>query len=138
MLDIIKLAATFLLIVLLLRRKVNIGLVMLIGAAFLGVLYLMGPLAVLRTAGDALTDGVTLKLAAALSLIRVFELVLRERNVLARMTEAARALFGNRKAAIVSMPLLIGMLPSVGGAYFSAPMVEESTRDADMSQEEKG
>jgi integral membrane protein (TIGR00529 family) len=35
------------------------------------------------------------------------------------------------------MPLLIGMLPSVGGAYFSAPMVDEATKDLPMSPEEK-
>jgi integral membrane protein (TIGR00529 family) len=137
-LDILRLAAAFLLIVLLLRRKVNIGRVMLLGAACLALLYLMPPAEVLRTVTDTLTDGVTLKLVLALSLIRVFELVLRERDILARMMEASRALFGNRRASVVSMPLLIGMLPSVGGAYFSAPMVDESTRDAGMPQEEKG
>jgi integral membrane protein (TIGR00529 family) len=136
--DIARLAATFLLIVLLLRKKVNIGRVMLLGAAFLCLLYLMPPLAILSTVKDTLTDRVTLTLVVALSLIRVFELILREQNILAEMMEASRALFGNRKAVIVSMPLLIGMLPSVGGAYFSAPMVDESTKDAEMSQEEKG
>ncbi|MEK7850781.1 MAG: DUF401 family protein, partial [Deltaproteobacteria bacterium] len=44
----------------------------------------------------------------------------------------------NRKIVIVSMPLLIGTLPSFGGAYFSAPMVDESTKGLRMSQEEKG
>jgi len=36
------------------------------------------------------------------------------------------------------MPLLIGLMPSIGGAYFSAPMVAETTRDVTMSSEEKG
>ena len=35
------------------------------------------------------------------------------------------------------MPMLIGMLPSLGGAYFSAPMVKEATSGIHMSQEEK-
>jgi len=35
------------------------------------------------------------------------------------------------------MPMLIGMLPSLGGAYFSAPMVKEATSGINMSQEEK-
>jgi hypothetical protein len=33
--------------------------------------------------------------------------------------------------------MLIGMLPSLGGAYFSAPMVKEATSGIHMSQEEK-
>jgi integral membrane protein (TIGR00529 family) len=136
--DILRLSLVFVLIVLLLRKKVKIGSVMLLGSAFLALLYLMPPALLARTAWEAATSAITLKLAAALSLIRVFELILRERNILAEMMQAARALFGNRKAVIVSMPLLIGMLPSVGGAYFSAPMVEESTRDIGMSAEEKG
>jgi integral membrane protein (TIGR00529 family) len=123
--------------VVLLRKKVSIGRVMLLSAAFLAVLYLMSPEAMLGTAAKALADPVTLRLAVALTLIRVFELVLREKEILGEMTEASKALLRSRKAAMVSMPLLIGMLPSVGGAYFSAPMVDEATKRSKMLQEEK-
>jgi len=64
-------------------------------------------------------------------------MLLRENQVLARMMDASRMYLKNRKAVIVSMPLLIGLLPSLGGAYFSAPMVEESTKGLKISQEEK-
>ncbi len=137
MVDILRISATFLLIVVLLRKKVGIGKVMLLGSAFLAAGYLMPPGAWLDTAVKALRDPVTLSLAVALTLIRVFELVLREKEILGEMTEASKALLRNRKAAMISMPLLIGMLPSVGGAYFSAPMVDEATRKSGMPQEEK-
>ncbi len=137
MADILRISATFLLIVVLLRKKVSIGRVMLLSAAFLAVLYLMPPEAMLETAAKARADPVTLRLAVALTLIRVFELVLREKEILGKMTEASKALLRNRKAAMGSMPLLIGMLPSVGGAYFSAPMVDEATKRSKMPQEEK-
>lgn len=137
MLDILRLLAVFLFIVLLLRKKMNIGRVMLLGSAFVSVIHLMPPAVIIRTVRDTLTEPVTIKLVVALSLIRVFELILREKNILKEMTEASKVLFGSRKLTIISMPLLIGMLPSVGGAYFSAPMVDESTKDLRMSQEEK-
>ena len=54
------------------------------------------------------------------------------------MMTTVKAVFRNRKIVTVSMPLLIGLMPSVGGAYFSAPMVAETTRDITMSPEEKG
>jgi hypothetical protein len=135
--DILKISAVFVLIVVLLRKKLKIGHVMLLGAAFLALLYLMSPGKIAGTVASALTDPVTLKLVVALTLIRVFELLLRERKILGEMTGASRALLRNRKAAMVSMPLLIGMLPSVGGAYFSAPMVDEATKGHTMTQEEK-
>ncbi|MGD2080516.1 MAG: DUF401 family protein [Nitrospirota bacterium] len=137
MADILRISAAFLLIVVLLRRKVSVGRVMLLGSVFLSAAYLMPPRSMLGAVWKALADPVTLELAVALSLIRVFELVLREREILGEMTEASKALLRNRKAAMVSMPLLIGMLPSVGGAYFSAPMVDEATKRVAMPQEEK-
>jgi len=135
--DILRITAAFVLIVVLLRKKFKVGNVLLLSAVFLSFLYLMSPREMVATVADTLSDPVTLKLAVALSLIRVFEVVLRERKILGEMTEASKAILRNRKAAMVSMPLLIGMLPSVGGAYFSAPMVDEATKGHDMSQEEK-
>jgi len=43
MTDLLKIGAAFALIVLLLRLRWNLGLVMLLGAVFLGALYLLGP-----------------------------------------------------------------------------------------------
>jgi integral membrane protein (TIGR00529 family) len=84
-----------------------------------------------------LFGSVTITLWLSLSLIRVFELILRENNVLATMMTAVKTYVRNRKAVIIAMPLLIGMLPSLGGAYFSAPMVKEATSGLHMSKEEK-
>jgi len=135
--DILKLAVSLLLIVALLRRKLNIGYTMYVVSFCLAAMYLMGPADIGRAALGALTEPVTLRLVLALALIRMLEKILRDHEVLKEMTEAFKAVFRNRKAVIVSMPLLIGMLPSVGGAYFSAPMVMESTRDLDMGAEER-
>jgi integral membrane protein (TIGR00529 family) len=48
-----------------------------------------------------------------------------------------KIIFKKRKLITISMPLLIGLMPSVGGAYFSAPMVAETTKDLKISSEEK-
>ncbi|TAL24508.1 MAG: DUF401 family protein [Nitrospirae bacterium] len=121
----------------LLRKKLNIGYVMLIASSLLVFLYLMPPQAIFYTVKNAFIDRVTIKLALALTLIKSFELILREKDVLSDMMKASKALLLKKKAVIVSMPVLIGLLPSVGGAYFSAPMVDEATKGMKMSQEEK-
>jgi integral membrane protein (TIGR00529 family) len=136
--DILRLTGVFLLIVILLRMKLKIGWVMLTGAAVLALLYMMPPGAIAGMVYSTLTDGITVTLIIALLLIRMLELVLREKDILSRMMGASRALLRSRKAVTASMPLLIGTLPSVGGAYFSAPMVEEASKGAQMSQDEKG
>ena len=138
MLDIAKLFSVLALISYLLRKKFRIGNVLLAASALLALLYFMSPHKIAIAIGAAATNQVTIKLTLSLTLIRVVELLLRENNVLRGMMEASKSLFRNRKLIIISMPLLIGMLPSLGGAYFSAPMVEESTKGLKMSKEEKG
>jgi len=135
--DILKISAVFALVLILLRKKLNIGYVLLLASGVLAFLYLMQPRSVAYAIKEAFIDKVTIKLALALTFIRAFELILREKDVLSEMMKASRLLLKKKKAVIVSMPVLIGLLPSVGGAYFSAPMVEESAKGMDMSQEEK-
>lgn len=135
--DLLKISLTFLIMLFLLRKKLNIGYVMLIASALLALLYRMDPANIFGTLRKAALNEVTLKLLLALSLIRSFELILRERKVLSEMMSDVKGFFQSRRAVIVSMPVLIGMLPSLGGAYFSAPMVKEATTGLRMSQEEK-
>jgi hypothetical protein len=136
--DLIKISVIFTAILVLLRKKLNIGIVMSVAASLLFLLYQMSPASILRTCREAVWNEITIKLVLALSFIRMFELILREHNVLAEMMVAAKAILKNRKLVTISMPVLIGLIPSVGGAYFSAPMVDEATSDIKMSPEEKG
>jgi uncharacterized protein len=138
MFDLIKVSFIFALILFLLRKKLNIGIVMSIAASALFIFYQMSPALIFQTCRGAVLNDVTLKLVFALSFIRMFELILREHNVLTEMMGTVKTVLKNRKLVTVSMPLLIGLIPSVGGAYFSAPMVAETTHDIKMSPEEKG
>jgi integral membrane protein (TIGR00529 family) len=135
--DLLKIGLVLLLILVLLRKKLYIGYVMLVASALLAALYRMGPESIAGALRRAALSGITIKLLLALSLIRTFELILREKNVMSSMMSSVKGLFRNRRAVIISMPLLIGMLPSLGGAYFSAPMVKEATAGLKMTQEEK-
>ncbi|MDI6727805.1 MAG: DUF401 family protein [Thermodesulfovibrionales bacterium] len=138
MLDILKIVIVFTSILIFLRLKWNIGYVLLLASGLLAILYLMPIPTILSTIKSTVTDTVTIKLFFALTLIKSLELILREKQVLAKMMEASRNILKRKKAVIISMPMLIGLLPSLGGAYFSAPMVDESTKGLKMSSEEKG
>lgn len=135
--ELIKISLVLFLILLLLRKKLNIGYVMLVASSALFLLHRMNMTCIVVTAKKTVTSTITIKLLLALSLIRVLELILREKNILSTMMSTAKILFKKRRAIIISMPMLIGMLPSLGGAYFSAPMVKEATSGIQMSQEEK-
>jgi len=135
--DLIRIGAAFALIVLLLRFRWNFGLVMLSAALFLGILYRIGAreqaLVVLRSS----TDVVTINLVTGLVLIMVLENIIRKRGVLKRMMESVVNTARDRRIAMAILPAVIGLLPSAGGAAFSAPMVHEAAADVAMTPEHK-
>lgn len=94
--DLFKIGLAFLLILVLLRKKLYIGYVMLVASASLAVLYEMGTESIAGALRKAILSSVTLKLLLALSLIRTFELILRERNVMSSMMSSVKGFFNNR------------------------------------------
>jgi integral membrane protein (TIGR00529 family) len=135
--DLLKIGASFVLLVLLLRLRWNLGLVMLLAAAFLGALYRIGPLRQVRVFFSSTIDPVTLNLVTGLVLIMVLENIIRKRGLLKRMMEAVVNVARDRRIAMAVLPGVIGLLPSAGGAAFSAPMVQEAAADAEMKPEHK-
>jgi integral membrane protein (TIGR00529 family) len=135
--DLIRIGASFALIVILLRLRWNLGLVMLLAALFLGSLYLIGPVRQAQVIFASSIDMVTINLVAGLVLIMVLENIIRKRGVLKRMMEAVVNVARDRRIAMAVLPGVIGLLPSAGGAAFSAPMVQEAAADADMKPEHK-
>jgi len=135
--DLIKIGAAFAVILLLLRLRWNLGLVMFTGALFLGALYRIGPADQARVVLRSSVDMVTINLVTGLALIMVLENIIRKRGLLKRMMEAVVNVARDRRIAMAVLPGVIGLLPSAGGAAFSAPMVQEAAADADMKPERK-
>ncbi|MCE5312904.1 MAG: DUF401 family protein [Nitrospiraceae bacterium] len=137
MIDLLKIIFILIFIIIMVRLKWNIGYVLIAASGLLAVMYLMPPLQVVETAVATVTDPTTISFFFALTLIRVLEMIMREKQIMSSMMHSAKKFLRHKKAVIISMPLLIGMLPSLGGAYFSAPMVDESTKNTSMRPEEK-
>jgi len=137
MIDIIKIFFVFIFILLLLRRKINIGYALLAGSSLFIILYPFNINRTFQTVFSSLISHTTLNLLFSLTLIKSFEYSLRQTGLMQKMTSATQTLVNNKKFSIISMPLIIGMLPSLGGAYLSAPMVDSATKNISISKEEK-
>src|SRR5574337_341797 len=135
--DLIKVGAAFALIVLLLRLRWNFGLIMAVASVFLGALYRVGPLRQTRVFIASSLDPVTVNLVTGLVLIMVLENIIRKRGLLKRMMESVVNVARDRRIAMAVLPAVIGLLPSAGGAAFSAPMVQEAATDAGIRPERK-
>ena len=137
MTDLIKIGGVFTVIVLFLRMRWNFGLVMLAGSVLLGTLYRIGPIRQARVMLLSSIDPVTVNLVTGLVLIMVLENIIRKKGLLKRMMESVVNVSGDRRIAMAVLPCVIGLLPSAGGAAFSAPMVQDAAGDVDMKPEHK-
>ncbi|RJR19617.1 MAG: DUF401 family protein [Nitrospiraceae bacterium] len=137
MTDIVKILLILAVILLLLKRKWNLGLVMALSSVMLALLYLLSPLDFLMACHSAITDSTTINLVVALTLIRIFENVMRKSGLMQEMMDSLRGMVIDRRILMAAMPALIGLLPSMGGAMFSAPMVEEASKGIKVSREKK-
>lgn len=137
MTDFIKILAVFGLIILLLRFKWNLGIVMLVASLVLGILFKMSALQIIKSSFYGIIETSTINLAFALTLILVFENILRKTDTLKNMMASLKRVVRDSRIIMASMPALIGLLPSAGGAVFSAPMVDEASSSLNISRERK-
>jgi integral membrane protein (TIGR00529 family) len=135
--DILKILLILILIIILLKRRWNIGAVMIISSIILALFYRIGLLNFGIAFIKASTDITSLNLIIVLYLIRIFENIMRKRGIMKNMMDLFRGMFMDRRVLMASMPALIGLLPSMGGALFSAPMVDEASIGTGISPEKK-
>ena len=138
MADIIKILITFILAVLLIRRKMNPGVAMGIGAAGLAILYLLPISSVSKVFVRTITTYTTIQMIIALGLIMVMENIMRKTETFKQMMEALKKIVYDIRIVLAAPPAIVGMVPSIGGAYFSAPLVEEASSAISITPERKG
>lgn len=133
----INILLTFVLIIILLRKKVQTGLVMLSAGFILGLLFKVDLPGQLLTLKRAVDSPVFLQLGVALNIIMFLEHVMRTRGYLNRTVAALKNLIPSPKINLMILPAFLGLLPSPGGAVFSAPLVAEAGKGLSLSPEKQ-
>lgn len=79
----------------------------------------------------------TWDLILALYFVMCLEIELRKSGTLQGMVRSLYEIFVSRKVTMATMPAFLGLLPSMGGARFSAPIVDEIAKGSSVSAEDK-
>ncbi len=137
MLTLLKLAGILAFIVVLLRLRWNLGLVLLLASAVTGWFFGQPAGSLALDAVQAAVDPLTLRLVAIVLLITFLGEILRSTLQLEGLIRSLCDLFADARWLLALMPMLIGMLPMVGGAMFSAPMVDEASRRLNVDRENR-
>ena len=135
--SLLKLTLIFAGIVVSLNRKWNLGIVLLLASVATGLLFAYPVQDIGRDILLGSVDILTLRLALAIAMIMILGELLRQTDALEGMVEALQALIPNGRVVIAALPALVGLLPMVGGAMLSAPMVNEVGDRLGADQEKK-
>ena len=124
-------------IILLIRLKVALSLTLLVSAVILGFLFHLSPTGIGESILKALLDPENLKLVASLQLILLFSAIMKENGSMTRAISALRKIFRDARVTVALIPAIIGLVPVMGGAMLSAPLVSEASDELELSPERR-
>lgn len=125
------------LIVVLLRFKVLIGPAILSGGLLIWLFESRSFEKLWIAFTETLTIQRTWDLLLCLYFVMCLEVELRKSGSLHGMVVTLRNIFSSNKVTLAFMPAFLGLLPSLGGARFSAPIVQEASEGIAVDDEQK-
>lgn len=137
MFAVLKVLATLAVIVIALNRKVKMGNAMLAGSA---ILFILSEPTLAKLANAALrtaTSHSTWEILFALYFVMCLEYQFRTGGIIDGLMATARSLLRSDRVLLAMMPAFLGFLPSLGGAIFSAPLVESASKPYSLAAETK-
>ena len=137
MVELIKIGLIFFAIITLTFLKVNLW-ISLLGTTFLvGLLFYLPVAKIGMDLVSATLDEKTLLLIAALFTILFFSNLLKETGRMNKILEGFRHILKDVRVVVALLPAMIGLMPLVGGALVSAPMVVEGSDQLKLSPERR-
>ena len=137
MAGIIKLLGVVGLIVFLIRKKWNLGYIMIFASLLLGVLFRLKVKDIILNVVLAIIDPMTLKLFGIIVLVFLLSGVLRKIESLRDIVDSLQKLVKDYRLILAFIPAFLGLIPMPAGAMFSAPMVNEVASRMNLQAEEK-
>jgi hypothetical protein len=137
MLDVLKIGLIIAGIIVLLRFKVALSIILIISALILGLLFQLAFGDFLDGARRAFLSLENLKLVIALQLVLLFSAVTKENGSMHRAISALSSAVRDARFTVAIIPAVVGLLPVVGGAMLSAPLVAEASDDLQLPPERR-
>jgi integral membrane protein (TIGR00529 family) len=146
MLNLIGVIIAFIFVIILIRKKFNFGLSLIVGSIIVGVFSLQEiqlidiPKAMIEASFYSFEKNQiytsTIELAVLMTLIYILAKLMQETGAIKKIIESLRSIFS--KGGILGIiPALYGLMPVPGGALFSAPMIDEEGEKYKLNKNQK-
>jgi len=146
MLNLIGVVVAFILIIILIRRKFDFGVSLILGALVVGFFSLqtIGLVDIRNAFIDATIYSVdkseiyteTIELAILLTLIYALAKCMQETGAIKKLIDSLRTIF-TKSGGIGVIPAVYGLMPVPGGALFSAPAIDEEGNKYNLDKNQK-
>jgi integral membrane protein (TIGR00529 family) len=146
MLNLIGVVIAFIVILILIRKKVNFGLSLFVGSLIVGVfsLEVITPIDIPKAMIEAsfysfekqqiMTE--TLELALLMTLIFVLAKSMQETGAITKLIDSLRTFF-SKGGTLGVIPAVYGLMPVPGGALFSAPLIDKEGDKYKLQKDQK-
>ena len=131
------LISALLIIIVLLRRRVPIGPAILTAGIFIWAAAAPQPHYLWNAWIETFSAYRTYDLIFALYFVMCLEIELRTGGILDDLVRSLHRLLKSPRLTLAIMPAFLGLLPSLGGARFSAPIVEITAKGLNLTAEHK-
>ncbi|HCS49879.1 MAG TPA: hypothetical protein DIW61_17200, partial [Candidatus Aminicenantes bacterium] len=128
MVTLIKIGLIIAFLLILIRRKVDLGLALALNSLLVGALFGLGPRRFGRAALEGLTSQTTLELVGIVLLVLYLGQYLQAANHSRRLVDSLRRLVRDPRLILAIPSAVLGLLPMMAGAMMGAPIVEEAAR----------
>jgi hypothetical protein len=123
----VKFLLLIVLLILLLRWKVDLSLAVLLVSLLTIILFAINLELAARSAWAGVSARETLELFLIIVLVQFIGAVQKSRRMYDRLIEALNSMIRDKRLVAIVSPAIIGFLPMPGGALLSAPLVDVST-----------
>jgi len=137
MFELIKLGVVFFVVLTLTFKKLNLWISLLVANFLLGLLFHLPIKTIFTDLLTAVLDEKTLLLIVALVAILFFSNLLKETGRMNEILGGFRHILKDIRVVIALLPAVIGLMPIMGGALVSAPMVVEGSDELKLSAERR-
>ncbi len=134
---ILKFTLIAVLLVLLIKKRLDLGISLMIAAAALGLMYAMDVKELGIVSFKSAFTWQAVEIIVAVVMIVFLSELMKRKGRIKTMVDSLRQLLGDPRGVVVLVPAIIGFLPIIGGAMISAPMVEEASDELKLSPEKK-
>jgi integral membrane protein (TIGR00529 family) len=124
--DLLRIVLVVLILLFLIKKKVDLGLVLFSGAVLSGLLFGLNIKNLVLNLSKALISFETLSLIGIIILVLYLGNFLQTRGNFRILVDSLKNLVPEARLILAIPPVFIGLLPMLGGALMSAPIVEEA------------